>query len=287
MFHFHFFKAEPSEFVIHQTRGKTKRAGAGLSFLYFGPTASISLVPATTLDSGFVFNEVTRNFQQITVQGALTYRIKDPKRIAELLDFTIKAPGRAYRTKDPEKLAQRILSVVQKRTQAAVRDLTLEQAVLKGEALAREVFVMTSDDAELLAGGLEILSLHFTSVRPTPEMAKALEAEQREALQRRADEAIYARRAAAVEQERKIKENELATEVALEEQKQALIKLQAENAEKEALFRAKAQEIELGPFKNMDPKILMALAFRSIGANAGKIGNLTLTPDLLAAFMKG
>ena len=32
MFLFRFFKAEPSEFVIHQSRGKTKRAGAGLSF---------------------------------------------------------------------------------------------------------------------------------------------------------------------------------------------------------------------------------------------------------------
>ncbi len=284
---FRWFKAEPSEFVIHQARGRTKRAGTGLSFFYFTPTASISLVPATTLDSSFVFNEVTRNHQQITVQGALTYRIKDPKKVAELLDFTVKAPTHAYRTKDPEKLAQRILAAVQKRTQAAVRELSLEQAVLKGEALAREVLVMSADDAELATCGLEILSVHFTSVRPTPEMAKALEAEQREALQKKADEAIYARRAAAVEQERKIKENELATEVALEEQKRDLIELQAENAEKEATFRAKAMEIELAPYKNTDPKTLMALAFKNIGANAQKIGNLTLTPDLLAAFMKG
>ncbi|MEZ0229624.1 MAG: SPFH domain-containing protein [Planctomycetota bacterium] len=283
---FRWFKAEPSEFVIHQSRGKTKRAGAGLSFFYFTPTASISLVPATTLDSAFVFNEVTRNHQQITVQGQLTYRIKDPRKVAELLDFTVKAPVHAYRTKDPEKLAARILGAVQKHTQAAVRELSLEQAVLKGEALAREVLVMSSDDAELVASGLEVLSVHFTSVRPTPEIAKALEADQREALQKRADEAIYARRAAAVEQELKIKENELATQVALEEQKKALIALQAENAEKEALFRAKAMEIELAPYKNTDPKTLMALAFKNIGQNAQKIGNLTLTPDLLAAFMK-
>jgi len=40
-------------------------------------------------------------------------------------------------------------------------------------------------------------------------MAKALEAEAREALNRGADEAVYVRRNAAIEQERKIKENEL------------------------------------------------------------------------------
>ena len=287
MFLFRWFKAEPSEFVLHQSRGKTKRSGNGLSFFYFGPTASIALVPATTLDSAFVFNEVTKNFQQITVQGQLTYRIKDPKRIAELLDFTVKAPGRAYRTKDPEKVAQRVLSVVQKRTQAAVRELSLEQAVLKGEALAHEVLITGMDDAELAGAGLELLSVHFTSVRPTPEMAKALEAEQREALQKKADEAIYARRAAAVEQERKIKENELATEVALEEQKQELIALQAENAEKEAIFRAKATEIELGPYKATDPKTIMALAFKNMGANAREDRQPTLTPDLLSMLPKG
>jgi hypothetical protein len=287
MIFFKWFKAEPAEFVIHHASGRVKRAGAGLSFFYFAPTASIALVPATTLDASFVFNESTRNFQQITIQGQLTYRIKDPKKTAELLDFTIKAPQRAYRSKDPEKLVQRIVNVVQKRTQAAVRELPLEKAISKGEALAHEVLVSVMDDVELHAAGLECLSIHFTSVRPTPEMAKALEAEQREALQKKADEAIYARRAAAVEQERKIKENELTTEVALEEQKKALIALQAENAEKEAIFRAKATEIELAPFAKTDPKTLMALAFRNMGENAEKIGNLTLTPDLLSMLVKG
>ena len=159
--------------------------------------------------------------------------------------------------------------------------------VLRGEGLAHDVLAALVGDVELHESGLECLSLHFVQVRPTPEMSKALEAEQREALQRRADEAIYARRAAAVEQERKIKENELATEVLLEEQKKALIALQAENFENEARFHAKATEIELAPFKDTDPRTLMALAFRNIGANAQKIGNLTLTPDLLAAFVKG
>ena len=57
------------------------------------------------------------------------------------------------------------------------------------------------------------------AVKPKPETAKALEAEAREALLRRADEAIYTRRNAAVEQERMIKENELATEIAVENKK--------------------------------------------------------------------
>ena len=65
--------------------------------------------------------------------------------------------------------------------------------------------------------GVEILNLSLLSIRPTPEMAKALEAEAREALRRRSDEAIYARRNNAVELERRIKESELNTEIAVED----------------------------------------------------------------------
>src|SRR5262249_58780077 len=78
--------------------------------------------------------------------------------------------------------------------------------------------------------GAELLNVYFTSAKPTPEVAKALEADYREPLLRKSDIAVSARRAAAVEEERKIKENELNTDIALEEQRQKLIDLQAHNS---------------------------------------------------------
>jgi hypothetical protein len=281
-----YFKGEPGEYVIHHSRGKVRHEGPGAAFWFFRPTASITLVPTTTLDTAFIFNEVTRNFQSISIQGQITYRVKDPRKLATVLDFTVDQK-RARRSKDPEKLAQRIVNVVQKRTQAEVRKLTLEEALQRAGGLSADVLVSLGDDLELSECGIEVLSLFFLAVKPSPEMGKALEAEFREALQRKADEAIYARRAGAVEQERKIKENELATEIALEEQRQALLTLQAENAEREAIFKAKVTAIELAPYASTDPRTLMALAFRSMGENAEKIGNLTLTPDLLASILRG
>ena len=90
--------------------------------------------------------------------------------------------------------------------------------------------------------GAELLSVYFVAAKPTPEVAKALEADYRETLLRKADMAISARRAAAVEEERKIKENELNTEIALEEQRRRLIDLQGENGLREAESRGKALE---------------------------------------------
>ncbi|MFY7967975.1 MAG: hypothetical protein ACOVNV_02730, partial [Pirellulaceae bacterium] len=100
-------------------------------------------------------------------------------------------------------------------------------------------------------------------------MSKALEAEFREQLLRRADEAIMARRASAVEDERKIREKELESDSALEKGRSALIELQGENLLKEAANRGKALEVEsaskakaleqeLAALRNADPKLLLA-----------------------------
>jgi len=96
-------------------------------------------------------------------------------------------------------------------------------------------------------------------------VAKALEAQYRETLLRQADEAIYARRAAAVEEERKIKENEQNTEITLEQQRQQLITLQGDNARQEAEYQGQALEVtaehkanaatrELAVYQASDPR---------------------------------
>ncbi len=164
--------------------------------------------------------------------------------------------------------------------------------------------------------GVEVQGFALLSLRPTPEMARALEAEAREALQREADEAIYARRNAAVEQERRIKESEIATElsveagkrrireaqiaadIAVEEQRSAFMERWSENERKAAEAKAYALEKTLAPVRDMDWKVLIAagggssdprlniaLAFREMAENAQKIGELNVSPDLLSTLL--
>jgi hypothetical protein len=162
------------------------------------------------------------------------------------------------------------------------------------------VAVPTSSlDANLLDPlGAELLNVTFISAKPTPEVAKALEADYRETLVRKADMAIYARRAAAVEEERKIKENELSTDIALEEQRRRLIDLQGENSlreaegrgkalEEEARHRAKAKQMELEVYGALEPRKVLALALNELGQNAGRIANLTITSEVLAGLLNG
>jgi hypothetical protein len=82
---------------------------------------------------------------------------------------------------------------------------------------------------ELRSLGLEILGFSILAIRPNKETARALEAEVREQILKGADDATYARRNSALEQERKIKENELNTEIAVENKRRQIREAQMDD----------------------------------------------------------
>ncbi|MHA1990639.1 MAG: SPFH domain-containing protein [Candidatus Hodarchaeales archaeon] len=280
------FKGEPSKFIIKYVSGNIKKKGLGISFYYFNHNTIIVSIPATTIDSNFIFNEITQNFQSISIQGHLTYRIKDPLKMASLLNFQIDPIEAEYLSEDPEKLELRIKNVIQMSTRNEIKVLNLEEALALNTSLAGKVLNSTKESELLNEMGIEILSITFNSVLPTPEISKALEADYRESLQRKSDEAIYARRAAAVEQERKIRENELNTQITLEEKKKELIDLNGRNTLDEAEFLSQAKAMELGVYKELDPRLVLALSFKELSGNAQKIGNLTITSEILSSILK-
>jgi len=293
-----FFKGLPTDYVIRYSGGKVAQQGPGLSFYYLKHNTSIVAVPTSSTDANFVFNETTGNFQAVTIQGQFTYRIHEPAQAATLLNFTIDPRTRAYVSNDPERMAQRIANVIQVATRGEIQKRSLEETLRDSQAIAGIALEQIRTGGLLASMGVELINVYFLSAKPTPEVAKALEAQYRERLLRQADEAIYARRAAAVEEERKIRENEQNTQIALEQQRQQLIALEGANAqqeaefrgralEEEAAFRARASEMELAVFRSMDPRTILALAMRELGRNAERVGNLTITSEVLASLLGG
>lgn len=310
-------KTAPTTYVMQYQNGRVVREGAGLSFFYYAPVSTIVEVPIGSVDVPFAFKEMTADFQPITVQGQLTYRIAEPRRTAQLLDYSTGLIG-VYVSDDPQKLPERLVQTAQILTRAVVQELTLRQALISSEAIVKAVLLELRAHEAVIALGVEIMDLVVSSVRPTPEIARALEAEAREALQRESDEAIYARRNAAVEGERRIRESELNTEIAVQEkqrqiretqmgadiaveqQRAKLIEARAENEREDADARAYALRATLEPLKEVDWRTLMAIngsgtdarsmiamAFRDLAENAGRIGELNITPDLLNSLMSG
>src|SRR5215467_10392763 len=122
MFGINYCKANPTDYILHFSGGKLAGEGAGLSFFYFGPAATIVSVPLASANIPFVFNEPTADFQVLTVQGQLTYRIGDPKKAASMLDFTVDARGR-YLSDQYQKLPERLVYSLQTLVRAEIQSL--------------------------------------------------------------------------------------------------------------------------------------------------------------------
>jgi len=244
-----FIKVHPTTYLLHYRKGKVIREGLGLSFFYYSPTSSLVAVPVGSAEAPFIFQEATADFQAVTIQGQVTYRISEPKRLAGLLNFTLAPYGQIYTSEDPEKLPQRVINVVNVLARAELQKLPLREAIRASDALVQIVKAGLIKSDEITSLGLEILGLSILAIKPTPETSRALEAETRERLLREADEAIYGRRNAAVEQERAIKENELNTEIAVENKKRQIreTQMEAERSvqEKRHLLQKEAMEADI------------------------------------------
>ncbi len=330
-----YFKADSSTFVIKTVNGKVRKTGKGLSFFYNAATASIAAVPVSAQEAPFIFKLLTADFQAVTVQGQIAYRVAAPETMADMLNFSLKSDGISYVSEDPLKLSDRVIRVVQSIVQNKVQTTGLREALKLGQSLVAILREQLTADSPLAALGIALLDVSISAVQPTPETARALEAEARESILKEADDAIYDRRKSAVEQERTIKEAELQTElsvqqkeqeieesrilnqrsiqrgkvetererlqaeIAAETQRKELVTLLSENSRQEADAEAYAISERMKAFRElpvenlkamalaqMDPQQLLALAFESLAQNAGKIGELNITPDLFGQMLK-
>jgi regulator of protease activity HflC (stomatin/prohibitin superfamily) len=331
MFGIKFVKFEPNLHVLLYKNGKVKRQGLGLSFYYFAPTSSLIAIPLTSNDAPFIISETTVDFQEITIQGQITYRISDPQKISKLLNFTLNNESLRYISDDPEKLTQRIINVIKVIIHSEVTSLSLKDALRSSDSIVEKILISITKDKEIISLGIEILGISILAIKPNPETAKALEAQTREEILKESDEAIFLRRNAAVEQERVIKENELNTEIAIEnknkeiletkmeseksvqikrqeinesdmmfkiqieEKNKNLVKLKMENSKIESDAKAYSVSAIMKSFEGVDPAILnslatvglesnqiIAMAFQGLAEKAEKIGQLNISPDLLA-----
>jgi len=305
MFGFRFVKFQPSEYVLKYKNGNIVKEGTGLSFYYYAATTSIVSVPIGSLDAPFIFEEVTADFQMVTVQGQVTFRIVDRKKIASLLNYTLKMKGNGYISDDPQKLPQRVINIVHVLTKKALEGMLLKNAIKSSEALANRILEEIKLNEEINLLGIEILGLSILAILPNKETSRALEARAREEILKNADEAIYERRNASIEQERKVKENEFNTEIAvenkkkqvretqmdtekavqqrqnnlkeeqmnfeitLEEKKKNLIEISVQNAKAEADAKAYELYAVMKSLEGINPSIIQSLA--SIGMKPNQL----------------
>ncbi len=235
-------RAETHQHVLHYRKGRLVREGAGLAYWFNPLSAAIAQLPVEDCETTFLLNERTRDLQEVAIQVTLRYRFADPKRAAERFNFGISlATGRW-----DEKPLERVSSLWAERAQIPSRrylsTVDLEEAVRDGaESIRTSILGALESDPDLDAMGLFVASVQVIGVSPARDLEKALQTPTRESIQQRADEAVFQRRALAVEKERAIQENELSTEIELARRKEQLISRHGENDLREAQLAAQTE----------------------------------------------
>ncbi len=297
-------RTEPSTFVLHYDRGHLVRSGRGLAFWIRPMTASVVQVPLDDRELDLVFHARSADFQDVTTQAVVTYRVVDPALVADRIDFALDLDTGQYLRAPLEQLSGLLSQLAQQRVWEYVVATPLRQLLVDGVDVVRtRVHAGLSAEPALTTLGIEIVAVRVSAIRPTSKVEQALQTPTREQLQQEADEATFQRRALAVEKERAIEENELQNRIELARREEDLVRQQGRNERlrvtEEAedgriAARGEADTIELVEgarvarerermelYAELDPRVLLALAARDAAGALRSIDHLTISPDMI------
>ncbi|MFD7405481.1 SPFH domain-containing protein [Streptomyces sp. NPDC059866] len=237
-------RGAPTAHIRHHRSGKLVHDGPGLSFWFRSLTAALSEVPVDDRELAMTFHARTSDFQDVTVQATVTYRIADPALAAARLDFSVDPDTGVWRGTPLEQLGTLLTETAQQHALDVLARTSLSSALVDGVTAVRErVAAGLAAEPRLPATGLEVVAVRVVALRPEPEVERALRTPAREQIQQEADRATYERRAVAVERERAIAENELASRIELARREEQLVDQRGTNARREAEEHAAADAV--------------------------------------------
>ena len=313
-------RADTSAHIQHLSSGKTRHQGAGIAFWFRPSTAALAEVPLDDRQQTLLFHARTADFQDVTVQATVTYRVVDPALAASRIAFDIDPLTGNWIGTPLETLGGLLRELAQQPAIEQVADLTVTEALANGIAPIRtQVAAALAGDERLAERGLTVTDVRVVAVKADPELERALQTQTRERVQQEADKATFERRALAVENERAIAENELQNQIELSRREETLVSQQGQNDRQRATNKAAAGRIEteasvseqrlideaqadgirhigeadaeveaakLRIYEELDSSVLMALAARDLANNIPRISNLTVTPDLVSSALQ-
>jgi regulator of protease activity HflC (stomatin/prohibitin superfamily) len=310
-------RSRPTSHVRHLRKGRLVHDGPGQAFWFRSLTAALSEIPVDDREQPLLFHARTADFQDVTIQATITYRVVDPALAAQRLDFSVDPEKGHWRAAPLEQVGSLLTELAQQHTLDLLGRLTLPQALADGMAAVRaRITSGLPEDGRLADLGLSVIDVRVVAVRAESDLERALQTPTREQVQQSADRATYERRASAVEQERAIAENELQNQIELARREEQLVVQHGQNERRRATEEAAAHRItqeseaetdrlraearadatratgaaegeaetaRLAAYADVDQATLLALALREIAGQLPEIGTLNVTPDLLTS----
>ncbi|MER5596934.1 SPFH domain-containing protein [Streptomyces sp. NPDC002265] len=258
-------RGAPTAHIRYHRSGRPVHDGPGLSFWFRPLTAAISEIPVDDRELAMTFHARTSDFQDVAVQATVTYRIGDPAVAAARLDFSIDPDTGGWRGAPLEQLGTLLTETAQQHALDVLARTPLSSALVDGVAAVRErIAAGLGAEPRLPATGIEVVAVRVMALRPEPEVERALRTPAREQIQQEADRATYERRAVAVERERTIAENELASQIELARREEQLVDQRGTNARREAEEHAAADAVRAGAEAARAVRLAEAEAARTV-----------------------
>jgi regulator of protease activity HflC (stomatin/prohibitin superfamily) len=308
-------RSERSSYLLRYRNGHMIRAGRGLALWFLPLATSLAEVPVDDRELAFMFRARSADYQDVSVQGVVTYRVASPELLSERIDFSIDLRRGRWLRQPLEQLGSLLTELAQELALGYVGAAAVRALLAEGpERIRSRIETGLRADEALTALGLEIVSVRVSAVRPDGDLERALELPVREAIQEAADEATFKRRAQAVEKERAIRENELQNEIELAVREERLIEQRGQNERRRATEEAEgrriaaegdAHRVRIGAeaeaqrvrlveaaavegetarmrvYREMPPAILAAIAARELTGKIERIDHLNISPELL------
>jgi len=312
-------RGTPTLHVRHLRNGKVVHAGTSTSFWFRPLSAVLSEVPVDDRQLPLLFHARTADFQDVSVQATVTYRIVDPEKADGRLDFSIDPDSGAWRSAPLDQIAGLLTETAQQYAVELLVRTTLADALVSGPSVVRDgITDGLTGNARLAEIGLDVIGVRVVAIRPESDVERALQTPARELVQQEADRATYERRAVAVERERAIAENELHSQIELARREEELVGQRGTNARRQAEEAAAANRIEtvaqadrelrlataradsrrvlgdaeaaaetahLAAYRDLPQATLLALAVKEVAGNLPEIGSLVVTPELLSGLL--
>lgn len=306
-------------YVQHRRGERIVHQGVGASFWFHPRTAVLSEVPVDDRDLALLVHARTADLQEVTVTGTVTYRFADPAVLLTRLDFGIDPLTGSWRGMPLEQVSATLTEAAAAHVVDLVASMDLATALRQGVSAARTALSAgLQADQRLAETGIAVLAAQVSTIRPNPELERALQTPTREAIAQEADRATFERRALAVEREAAIGENELTNQIELARREEALVAQRGQNARRaaqdaaaadrvaagaeaeritqlaqaraeatraEGLANAAGEAARLAAYADASSEVLFALTAREFAGQLPDVQQLTVTPDLLTGLL--
>ena len=181
-------RGAPTTYVRHVTRGRVRHQGVGLSFWFRPLPAVLSEVPLDDRELPLLFHGRTADFQDVTVQATVTWRVVEPEQAAGRLDFGIDPDTGRWRGTPLEQLGGLLTGLAQQHALDLLAGLPLQTAITDGMTLARERLTAgLAADKRVTGTGIAVVGVRVVAVRPEPDVERALQTPAREQVQQDAE----------------------------------------------------------------------------------------------------